>query len=143
MATSNPHLLRVACPSTRNTQQTPPIRATSPATVAQQGGLKALAIAALARNKPCNTGAQHPRKTAQYPPLGTPPLVATDSAPLRVARVAFPRDATTQQPRPVLHFRLKGYEPNCWATALGRPDETVESLRADLRDRWPDVETRL
>lgn len=42
--------------------------------------------------------------------------------------------------RPVLHFRLPGYAPNTWATAIGRPGETVESLRADLADRWPGVE---
>lgn len=44
--------------------------------------------------------------------------------------------------RPVLHFRLPGYKPNEWATALGRPGETVESLRADLRERWPECEVR-
>lgn len=42
--------------------------------------------------------------------------------------------------RPVLAFRLPGFAKNAWAVALGRPGETVETLRADLHARWPDVE---
>lgn len=44
--------------------------------------------------------------------------------------------------RPVLHFRLPGYGIRAWATAMGRPGESMDSLRADLVDRWPDVEVK-
>lgn len=40
--------------------------------------------------------------------------------------------------RPVLHFRLVDAAPNAWATCLGRAGETVESLRADLIERFGD-----
>lgn len=41
--------------------------------------------------------------------------------------------------RPVLHFRLKDYSANTWATALGWPGETLGSLAADLRQRFGDA----
>ena len=40
--------------------------------------------------------------------------------------------------RPVVRFRL---DPAAgWASAIGAPGETTESLIADLRERWPGVE---
>ena len=51
-------------------------------------------------------------------------------------------DADRKQTRPLLNFRLPGYAANSWATAVGWPGESVESLTADLRNRWPGVEVR-
>lgn len=42
--------------------------------------------------------------------------------------------------RVVQRFRLPHTAPNSWATALGAPGETRESLIAELRGRWPNVE---
>lgn len=138
--TTSPTLLRVARPRECNTQQTPAQDATTRATSAQQGTLKALALLALGRNNPRNTTAKQPAKTAQQH------TAATANA---VARVAFPRCATTQQTsepirRPVLHFRLNAHTPNAWATAIGRPGESIEQLRAELQARFGAelVETR-
>ena len=141
--TTGSDLLRVARPRECNTQQTPQNRATTPATGAQQGSLKALALLALGRNNARNNSAGLPSKTAQQTEAIHSPVVAQESGPLRVAYVAFPRGATAQQPiaaRPVLHFRLSGYASKAWATALGRPGETVAMSLADLRQRWPGVE---
>lgn len=40
--------------------------------------------------------------------------------------------------RPVLHFRLADHTPNAWATAIGRPGETIDDLRAGLLERFGD-----
>lgn len=128
-------LLRVAQPRECNTQQTPQNRATARATGAQQGSLRALAGAALARNSARNTGAQDAPETAQQRHDLEAAIVARDSTPLRVACVAFPRGATTQQPekvvRVVVRFRLQGGCPRSWCTAIGtKPREAiVEELR--------------
>ena len=43
-----------------------------------------------------------------------------------------------QNERPVVRFRL---DPKAgWASAIGVAGETTESLIADLRERWPQVE---
>lgn len=83
-------LLRVAHLSKRNTQQTSPDRATGRATATQQPSLKALALQALARNKPRNNGDARTKIYAQQP---------TTTAVAFVARVAFPKSATAQQAR--------------------------------------------
>jgi len=44
--------------------------------------------------------------------------------------------------RPMVNFRLPCTKPNSWATAIGVPGESIESLVADLRWRWPDVEVK-
>jgi hypothetical protein len=44
--------------------------------------------------------------------------------------------------RPRIDFRLPGHAANSWATAIGAPGETLDSLIADLRVRWPNVEVR-
>lgn len=51
------------------TQHPPLIHATAGATSAQQGGLKALALAALGRNNARNNPARHPQKSAQHRPV--------------------------------------------------------------------------
>lgn len=43
--------------------------------------------------------------------------------------------------RPRVDFRLRCSAPSAWATAIGAPGESVADLVADLRDRWPNVET--
>jgi len=48
--------------------------------------------------------------------------------------------AAGNQIRFVVHFRLPHMAPNSWATALGAPGESRESMVADLLDRWSDVE---
>lgn len=83
-------------------------------------------------------------KNQNVPAKGT---AKTDRTPLRqVLAVLSVTPAGVSEKshssRPVLNFRLPGYAPNEWATALGRPGETVESLRADLTERWPGVEVR-
>jgi len=143
---SGTELLRVARPRECNTQQTPKSPkndATSPATTAQHGGLKALALLALARNKPCNNSAQTLSGTAQQRPSESPPAVARDVVPLRVACVAFPGEATTQHAaelvrRAVVRFSMGGDPPSAWAVCLGRPGELVASVVAGLRERYGD-----
>jgi len=44
--------------------------------------------------------------------------------------------------RPKIDFRLPGHTANSWATAIGAPGESIESLVADLRRRWPNVEVK-
>lgn len=44
--------------------------------------------------------------------------------------------------RPVVQFRFPDTPPNAWAVALGLPGESVESLVAGLKQRWPGVEVR-
>lgn len=144
--TSGSDLLRVARPRECNTQQTPQNRATTPATGTQQGSLKALALLALGRNNARNKNAGLPPETAQQTEVIHSPVVAQESGPSRVACVAFPTGATAQQPiaaRPVLHFRLRDHAPNAWATALGRPGETIHDLTADLRERYGDHLTEI
>lgn len=87
----------------------------------------------LARLKNQNVPATGTAKTAKTPVR--PVLSVLSVAPAGVSE-------KSHAPRPVLHFRLPGYAPNAWATALGRPGEAVESLRADLAERWPEVEVR-
>lgn len=41
--------------------------------------------------------------------------------------------------RPIVNFRLPCTAPNSWATAIGAPGESIDSLMADLRQRWPEV----
>jgi len=38
--------------------------------------------------------------------------------------------------RPVLHFRVSGSPANAWATIIGRPGESIEALRDDLRSKF-------
>ena len=38
--------------------------------------------------------------------------------------------------RPVLHFRTSTFPANAWATLIGRPGESLDALRADLRERF-------
>lgn len=45
--------------------------------------------------------------------------------------------------RPKVNFRLPSHIANSWATAIGVPGETITTLIADLRARWPDVEVKL
>lgn len=51
-----------------------------------------------------------------------------------------PAKAVGSPPRIVVRFRLPHMASNSWATALGAPGETRESLVADLTYRWPNVE---
>jgi hypothetical protein len=37
--------------------------------------------------------------------------------------------------RVIVHFRISGDSPNGWATAIGAPGETIESVVGDLRGR--------
>jgi hypothetical protein len=43
--------------------------------------------------------------------------------------------------RPVVRFRLPDHG-DAWASAIGAPGDTKESLIADLRMRWPAVEVQ-
>lgn len=139
MATT-PDVLRVAYPRECNTQQHPSIGATVGATTAQQGGLKALALAALGRNSTRNNPAQDHQKSAQQTPCKSGLVVARlEQEPVALLRCT--RDATTQQ-RPVVHFRLPDDPPNNWATALGAMGDTCEAVASALRERWPDAEIR-
>lgn len=152
-----PAVLRVARPSPRNTQQTAFESDTARngrATAAQQPSLKALALLALARNSRATTAQQRHEttpKTAQQTPLnmvallrdsegGKPsnsaPSTASEPSLLRVARV---RARNTQQPRAVVRFRFRDDQPNAWATCLGAPGETTDTVIADLRAKWPSV----
>lgn len=45
--------------------------------------------------------------------------------------------------RPKVNFRLPSLAANSWATAIGVPGETITTLVADLRARWPDVDVKL
>jgi hypothetical protein len=131
--TRHPDLLRVADPSTRNTQQLPRAGATGDATAAQRSGLKALALKALERNSERNTPAPRERNIAQQP------LSAEVAS---VAPVAFPKSATTQQPRrserAVVRFQLPGTSSNTWCAAIGACSRA--ELVADVLLRWPDAE---
>ena len=44
--------------------------------------------------------------------------------------------------RPKVDFRLPSYKANSWATAIGAPGDSIESLVADLRGRWPGLEVK-
>lgn len=79
-------------------------------------------------------------KNSNVPPVGTD---RTDKRPARpllaVLSVGAPgsnEKHETNEPRPVVHFRLRDHAPNAWATALGRPGETIHDLTADLRERY-------
>jgi len=77
--------------------------------------------------------------------LGTPESVAyqrVPSVPKVPTEKSWARNKTSDSAarhRPIVQFRLDG---NGWATALGAAGETVESLIADLRRRWPGVEVK-
>lgn len=112
-------VLRVAHPMVCNSATTPSATATVRATGAQQGGLKALAVQALARNSVCNRVRNDAPKMCCTPPISDATVVA------RVQR-------------PIVRFRLIG--DTGWATALGAPGDTAEVVIADLRARHGDVE---
>lgn len=131
-------LLRVAHPRECNNATKPEIAgfdATARATGTQQGGLKALALLTLARNKPRNSSATTPRNATQQTPSKPTPVVARDS----VACVALPRGATAQQPiiRAVVRFRIGNCEPNTWCTAIGGKPRA--EIVADILQKWPDA----
>ena len=72
--------------------------------------------------------------------LGTPESVVYQRVPKVPAEKSMGRSKTgggAARHRPIVQFRLDG---NGWATALGAAGETIESLIADLRRRWPGVE---
>lgn len=137
---AKPSLLRVAFPSTRNNATnglSSNSTRNSHATGAQQTSLKALALLALSRNSHATGVQQAPQRTQKSTQQTTPKkrgLVAQEPPLLRVASVAFPRGATTQQTetlaRTVVKFRLPGGCPRSWCTAIGtRPrEEIIEEL---------------
>lgn len=61
-------------------------------------------------------------------------------AKLRANKAAILPLLPDKDARPVVNFRLPDHPPNAWATAVGRPGETVAALVTDLRERWPDAE---
>ena len=121
-----PGLLRVASPSTCNTQQnrvSGNATRNRDATGAQQTSLKALALLALSRNSHATATqqeAQKGQKTTQQTVAIDRGFVAQEPSLLRVARVAFPRGATAQQvTRTVVKFRLRGGCQRSWCAAIG------------------------
>ena len=133
MMNDRPDLLRVASPSTCNTQQTAVLTQQHCATPTQQQGLKALAQQALKRNSPRNSSATPMQKGAQQPPCAGTDFVAC------VALHGGCNNATT--PIDTQAFRIPDdCCPGCvtvWRTGSGRwiftgPDD-------DLRQGDPDA----
>lgn len=65
------------------------------------------------------------------------------TAKLLAAKPALLSVLPERNGRPKVDFRLPGHATNSWATAIGAPGESIESLITDLRWRWPDVEVGL
>jgi len=84
-------------------------------------------------------------KNSNVPPLGT---AITDKSPSRplLAVLSVPHPATFEKHEPaktgrvVARFRLPGDPPSASATCIGRPGASVESVIAELRERWPGVQ---
>ncbi|MBK7146787.1 MAG: hypothetical protein IPH76_16860 [Xanthomonadales bacterium] len=79
-------------------------------------------------------------KKTEMPGRGTDKTDRTPKRPLlSVLAVADPGTFEKSPGRAVVRFRFAADPPNAWATCLGAPSESAESVRAGLRAKWPNV----
>jgi len=120
--------------------------ATPHATLMQRPSLRGLALLALGCNAPRNAYATpHKKGVATAVARGIEDATPSKNVARCVALGAQrATDASTVLgiDRPVVAFRLACTAPNSWAMAIGAPGESLESLGADLRWRWSDVEVK-
>lgn len=79
-------------------------------------------------------------KKTEMPGRGTDKTDRTPKRPLLAVLAVTPPGTFEKSPgRAVVRFRFASDQPNAWATCLGTPGESAESVRADLRAKWPNI----
>lgn len=60
--------------------------------------------------------------------------------PQTISEISTARESEIRGRRPIIPFRLPDHPTSGWATAIGRPGESVADLRDDILVRWPGAE---